>query len=282
MRPLAAASFSTLKSLSVWSVLGFAIAGVLTLGALANSYAHMLIKICDYNNLRSEREALKTHCHNLESVVTMTHGELMSLQSLATEVAMAYGFSDHGHQGMPADVLMVANLGHASRRADFGASLDAFNMMRVRPVLASFASSAASPLRERLYEDYVTPSIWPVRGIITAGFGQRMDPFTGEGNFHKGVDIAAPAGTLVRAAADGILFHAGPDSGYGNEALIDHGYGLTHQVRPPQKPQCRCGTRSHPRPDYRHRRNDRSRHWTPSPLRGSRRRHSGESGELPA
>jgi murein DD-endopeptidase MepM/ murein hydrolase activator NlpD len=54
-----------------------------------------------------------------------------------------------------------------------------------------------------------------------------MDPFTGEGNFHNGVDIAAPAGTLVRAAADGILFHAGPDAGYGNEALIDHGYGLT-------------------------------------------------------
>jgi len=40
-------------------------------------------------------------------------------------------------------------------------------------------------------------------------------------------DIAAPVGTLVRAAADGILFHAGPDASYGNEALIDHGYGLT-------------------------------------------------------
>jgi murein DD-endopeptidase MepM/ murein hydrolase activator NlpD len=216
-----------LPSYFVQLVLGFAVAGVLTLGALANSYAHMLLKICDYNNLRSEREALKTHCHNLESVVTMTHGELLSLQSLATEVALAYGFSDRGRHGLPADVLMVANLGHASRRADFGASLDAFNMMRVRPVLASFSSAASSTLRGRLYEDHVTPSIWPVRGTVTAGFGQRMDPFTGEGNFHNGVDIAAPAGTLVRAAADGILFHAGPDAGYGNEALIDHGYGLT-------------------------------------------------------
>jgi hypothetical protein len=216
-----------LPSYIVQLVLGFAIAGVITLGAMANSYARMLLKVCDYNTLRTEREALKSHCRNLESVVTMTHGELMSLQSLATEVALAYRFTDGGRKGVPADVLMVANLGNAARGADFGASLDAFNMMRVRPVLASFSSGASSPLREKLYENYATPSIWPVRGIITAGFGQRMDPFTGEGNFHNGVDIAAPAGTLIRAAADGILFHAGPDSGYGNEALIDHGYGLT-------------------------------------------------------
>jgi Peptidase family M23 len=216
-----------LPSYIVQLVLGFAIAGVITMGALANSYARMLLKVCDYNTLRTDRESLKTHCRNLESVVTMTHGELLSLQSLATEVALAYRFADRGPKDVSADVLMVANLGHAASGADFGASLDAFNMMRVRPVLASFSSSASSPLREKLYEDYATPSIWPVRGIVTAGFGQRMDPFTGEGNFHNGVDIAAPAGTLVRAAADGILFHAGPDSGYGNEALIDHGYGLT-------------------------------------------------------
>jgi murein DD-endopeptidase MepM/ murein hydrolase activator NlpD len=54
-----------------------------------------------------------------------------------------------------------------------------------------------------------------------------MDPFTGEGAFHAGIDIAAPSGTQVKAAADGILFHAGPDAGYGNEILLDHGYGIT-------------------------------------------------------
>jgi len=53
-----------------------------------------------------------------------------------------------------------------------------------------------------------------------------MDPFTGEGAFHAGIDIAAPAGTPVVATADGILFHAGPNAGYGNDILIDHGYGI--------------------------------------------------------
>src|SRR5208283_5407185 len=73
----------------------------------------------------------------------------------------------------------------------------------------------------------IVPSIWPVRGQITAGFGQRMDPFSGEGAFHPGVDISVPFGTRVEAAADGIVLEAGPESGYGNQILIDHGYGLT-------------------------------------------------------
>jgi hypothetical protein len=199
----------------------------MTLGALANSYARMLLKVADYNTLRTEREALKTQCHNLEGVVSRTHIELMSLQSLATEVALTYSFTEGGRQRVPADVLMVANRGHASLGGDYGASQDAFNMMKGRSFLASYPSAASSLLREKVYEDSSTPSIWPLHGVITAGFGQRMDPFTGEGTFHTGVDIAAPAGTPIRAAADGILFHAGPDAGYGNEALIDHGYGLT-------------------------------------------------------
>jgi len=208
-------------------VMAFALAVVATLALLANSYAHMLLKVSDYNALRTEREALKTQCHSLEGDVTRTTKELMSLQSLATEVAMAYSFTESGKLRLPADVLMVANRGNASLGGDYNASLYAFNMMKVRPVLASYSPDAASPWREKGYEDPATPSIWPVRGIITAGFGQRLDPFTGEGALHTGVDIASPVGTPIRAAADGILFHAGQNAGYGNEVLIDHGYGFT-------------------------------------------------------
>jgi murein DD-endopeptidase MepM/ murein hydrolase activator NlpD len=215
-----------LPSYAVQLILGFAIAGVLTLAALANSYAHMLLKVNDYNTVRTEREALKTHCHSLESVVTRTHQELMSLQSLAAEVALSYSFTPGGRQRLPANVLMMADRGHASLGADYEASLHAFNMIEGRPLLASYPLDVSAPFRELVYEDSATPSIWPVRGIVTAGFGQRMDPFTGEGVFHSGVDIAAPIGTPIRAAADGILFQAGPDANYGNEALIDHGYGL--------------------------------------------------------
>jgi murein DD-endopeptidase MepM/ murein hydrolase activator NlpD len=70
------------------------------------------------------------------------------------------------------------------------------------------------------------PSLWPVRGQITAGFGQRLDPFSGEGAFHSGLDISAPYGTRVEVTADGIVLQAAPAAGYGNEIVVDHGFGL--------------------------------------------------------
>ncbi|HDQ25501.1 MAG TPA: M23 family metallopeptidase [bacterium] len=69
------------------------------------------------------------------------------------------------------------------------------------------------------------PSGWPVRGWITAGFGSRIDPFTGALSFHQGVDIANDLGTPVRATADGVIHFANFERGYGNIVSINHGNG---------------------------------------------------------
>jgi murein DD-endopeptidase MepM/ murein hydrolase activator NlpD len=54
-----------------------------------------------------------------------------------------------------------------------------------------------------------------------------MDPLSGEGAFHAGLDIAAPFGSKVEAAADGMVLFAARDAGYGLVVLIDHGYGTS-------------------------------------------------------
>ncbi|MFI7598568.1 M23 family metallopeptidase [Actinoplanes sp. NPDC049681] len=60
-------------------------------------------------------------------------------------------------------------------------------------------------------------------GSVTSCFGQRW------GRLHAGVDIAAASGTPIHAAGKGIVVAAGPEQGYGNAVLIDHGNGfLTH------------------------------------------------------
>src|ERR1035438_2717265 len=76
----------------VHMVLAFSVVGIMTIAALANSYARMLLKVSNYNNLRTEREALKTQNRTLENAVTKTKAKLDSLQSLASEVALTYGF----------------------------------------------------------------------------------------------------------------------------------------------------------------------------------------------
>jgi murein DD-endopeptidase MepM/ murein hydrolase activator NlpD len=65
----------------------------------------------------------------------------------------------------------------------------------------------------------------PVTGVISSTFGLRADPFTGAGKIHYGVDIAAPAGSPVNAAAPGRVIFSGFVAGYGNMVEIDHGSG---------------------------------------------------------
>lgn len=68
---------------------------------------------------------------------------------------------------------------------------------------------------------------WPVTGTITSPFGWRSNPFGGSPEFHQGLDIAAPTGTTVTAAAGGTVIMAQWYGGYGNYILIDHGGGYS-------------------------------------------------------
>ncbi|MGA9938362.1 MAG: M23 family metallopeptidase, partial [Candidatus Acidiferrales bacterium] len=73
----------------------------------------------------------------------------------------------------------------------------------------------------------IVPSLWPVVGAITGHFGERLDPFSGEGAFHSGLDIASHYGDEIRATADGDVTQAGLCSGYGRLIVIDHGFGVS-------------------------------------------------------
>ncbi len=71
-----------------------------------------------------------------------------------------------------------------------------------------------------------TPSIWPVQGWVTSGFGYRQDPFTSKREMHAGMDIVAPRGTPIVAPADGKVVYADWKSGFGRTVEIDHGWGI--------------------------------------------------------
>jgi murein DD-endopeptidase MepM/ murein hydrolase activator NlpD len=63
---------------------------------------------------------------------------------------------------------------------------------------------------------------WPASGPITSPFGVRSDPITGRARRHDGIDIGAPMGATISAAASGTVIYAGWEGGYGNTIVIDH------------------------------------------------------------
>ena len=66
--------------------------------------------------------------------------------------------------------------------------------------------------------------LWPVRGTISSDYGYRF--IFGETNFHQGIDIPAPLGTAINAAADGTVVFAGERGSYGNLVIVSHANGF--------------------------------------------------------
>ena len=69
---------------------------------------------------------------------------------------------------------------------------------------------------------------WPltISGRISSGFGKRKSPTAGASTYHKGLDIAAPSGTPIVAAAEGKVVTAAYSSSAGNYVMIAHGNSL--------------------------------------------------------
>jgi murein DD-endopeptidase MepM/ murein hydrolase activator NlpD len=63
----------------------------------------------------------------------------------------------------------------------------------------------------------------PAQGWKSSDFGQRWDPYYRVWQLHAGMDIAAPGGSPVRAAASGRVFRAGWNGGYGRYTCLYHG-----------------------------------------------------------
>ena len=89
--------------------------------------------------------------------------------------------------------------------------------------------SESRPAVVNLYQRQNQPDAiafeFPVQGHTTSPYGWRLDPFGDEQRFHHGIDIAAPAGSAIRAAASGQVVFSGPQGRYGNLVTIAHEQG---------------------------------------------------------
>jgi len=145
-----------------------------------------------------------------------------SLGSLASEVSALYGLKSEP----------LVTTSEQFQDADVSSSLDQLFALKSTALSGAATIGISLGLSKNVTTaDWLrasaAPNLWPVEGQVTGSFGERIDPFNGEGAFHSGVDISAGFGQPVIAPADGVVVFADFMGGYGRAIVLDHGHGIT-------------------------------------------------------
>ena len=198
---------------ALYVVLGLALLGSVSLFGMVSSYVRMYGKVAGFNSLREEVATLRGQNKELQIENNRKNEQLASLQVMASEVSLALGLKRRleGADDIASEGPLVPT---------FNESIEQYNFLKS----ASFSRVQRNYPRTWLKD--IMPSQWPVNGQIISRYGDRSDPFSGEGGFHQGVDITAKIGTPVYAAADGIVHNAEYSGRYGRLITIDHGSGV--------------------------------------------------------
>ena len=201
-----------------------ALIGMFTITGMAGSYARMLWKVASFNQLRSEKTALQTRYEQLEKATHEKDIQVASLGSLANEVSVIYGLKPN------AKLLKATE--DSSPRDEVKYSMDELYALRSSALTGAATAALSMGLTHNATLSEWTrmanaPTLWPVIGPITGAFGERIDPFNGEGAFHSGVDISSSYGEPVLAPGDGVVTYADFYNGYGRMIEIDHGGGIS-------------------------------------------------------
>jgi len=219
-----------------------ALVGAFTIVGLAGSYTRMLLKTESFNQVRQDREMLRKDYKQMAQIAHDRDVQVASLGALANEVTALYGLRQnrlasaklaaHGSAAAVAAAPTPPSLAAADEAnpQQLKLSFDQLNALRTEALSGRVSRALESGLSPEFAGDWTTladaPSMWPIEGPVASSFGEREDPFKGEGAFHSGIDIDAPYGTPVRAAGDGDVLDESMGSGYGKQVVLDHGHDL--------------------------------------------------------
>ncbi len=185
-------------------------------------------------------DGLRTTARQLESA-------RLQLSTAQRQVAMqrdAISAQEQAIAGVRREAVATLDEQRAAQRAREGLLAETkANAKRLREIAdaeeAEGAAIAAELRGTGSHGSGATPGglSWPCPAShdITSGFGWRYHPILKTRRFHQGIDIGAPSGSRIVAAAAGTVIFAGDRGGYGNTVMIDHGDGLVtvyaHQSR---------------------------------------------------
>jgi len=188
-------------------------------------YTRIAYEVHELRHLRSENSELRQKTQEYEQNAGKMQTKLDQLQSMVKKLGVMAGLE----QSLPETAAATVGVGGPNGLTEAPPVLASGSMATMDKELSTL--TARSSQLEEFYRDQhtllaSTPSIWPVRGYLSAAFGNRADPFTGQRDFHPGLDISTPIGTRVQAPADGVVVTTAEKGAYGNTIIIDHGFGI--------------------------------------------------------
>jgi len=173
--------------------------------------------------LRMENDSYRDATGQLASQISALQGAVDAIGSQAAVDPAAR----RAMEKLPAIVKSRAMGGATGVSAALSVPDTAFNVLRdLLVAMEERLALVRSGVERRQALALATPSIWPVTGWLSSPYGGRKDPFTGQEDFHPGLDISSPQGEPVLAPADADVSSAGPGGDYGNLVVLDHGYGI--------------------------------------------------------
>jgi murein DD-endopeptidase MepM/ murein hydrolase activator NlpD len=233
--------FLSRARLTAWSLLGLAWLGFVAWAAfLAPGVVRGRFSGGEYQALSAERTQQGERLQELVGRLEQLAGRGEDLRRRTVKVELAYGLSEPPARpgtGRPQD--RAAGEEGEEEGSIYGGLIRQGDRLRAR--LGERLQTSDRQLRRvRAFETAqpevvrATPSICPLRGarfVLTSPFARHRSPFTRELTFHPGIDLAAPRGTPIRAAADGVVAFVGryAQSGgaawsrYGNLVVLRHG-----------------------------------------------------------
>lgn len=184
----------------------------------------------ELTRVREENEQLRLTNRSFEGSIHSLENQLNDFEERTRQLAIVAGLEN-------LQAASQAGIGGAS----YGESLE--TLASRTEALDADLGLVANRLEENGRWQSAMPTVAPVRGILTSGFGYRRDPVTGRRANHMGIDISTAPGREVEAPAPGLVVQAGRVGGLGNAVYVSHGYGVTTRYGHLSKISVRPGQR---------------------------------------
>jgi murein DD-endopeptidase MepM/ murein hydrolase activator NlpD len=190
----------------------------------------------DVANIFASNATLEFENANYRAATEQLAGQIMALQTAMSDVGAKAALDPSLQNSMdklPAFVKSRAMGGPTATAAlsmvtpGLGSPENTFGLLKdLLSGLESRLQTVRGDVDKRNLLAAATPSIWPTHGWLSSSTGNRAEPFTGETDFHPGLDISADKGDPVYSTADGKVVNASAAGNYGNLVIVEHGYGI--------------------------------------------------------